>query len=475
MHRLKLIALLLFVVAGLSLASFMVVRNDFGPRIEKSLAEDLAKTQMAVQAIKLARARRLGTLADWLARHPELNLAHALSGASEEVRQKQAFEGVEAIKPLLQKAGRQSYAPDVTLLLDPSGKILARDRFKTPGTAEPLKFPLIARVVRDKARDQDIWRYREQNERMMTAVAAPIFDGTNVVGVLALLYDWGNQMAQDDKAVYKTDVAYFHQDTVYGSSLADHAHVKSLRAFIAPHQSALQEGKMVGPSVLKIGGKRYLALAATFESDASDKGGGFILAASLADALAPVSAFLTRFPFIAAGFLLVSILLGLFLLRSVAAPYERIEHGIMEMVSGNLEHRFDQNLPGNAGALAQALNLLVAQLQGRPPPDREVEDHSWDALMIENAEAVAEAAAAHKGDIDTQAGGLTYGYYQKLFDAYVAARKSVGDQGTVAFGGFTDKVRKNEEALRKRLKCTAVKFDVLVKDGRVVLKPVPIK
>jgi hypothetical protein len=163
------------------------------------------------------------------------------------------------------------------------------------------------------------------------------------------------------------------------------------------------------------------------------------------------------------------------LFRSVVAPYERIEHGVMEMVSGNLEHHFDQNLPGNAGALAHALNLLVAQLQGRPPPDRDVEDHSWDALMIEKVGAEAEPAEEHKGDVDTQAGGLTYAYYQKLFDAYVAARKQVGDSGKVAFDGFVVKVRKNEEALRKKYKCTAVRFDVLAKEGKVVLKPVPIK
>ena len=43
MHRLKLIGLLVFLVVGLSLASYVVVRNDFGPRMQQSVADDLSK------------------------------------------------------------------------------------------------------------------------------------------------------------------------------------------------------------------------------------------------------------------------------------------------------------------------------------------------------------------------------------------------------------------------------------------------
>jgi hypothetical protein len=481
MHRLKLIALLLFLVLGLGLASFMVVRNDFGPRITKAAADDLTKTQLQVQALKFARGRRLVKVADWLARNEEISFVKALREATDEARHREAFSAIARIKPLLQKTKRLDYVPDVTLVLSPQGKIIARNRFETRSDTT-LTFPLIARVVAEKTRDQDIWRYREQNERMMTVALAPILDGANVAGVLALLYEHNNQMAVEDRKAFRAEVAYFHDDKLYGSSLAEPAQIESLRGFVVPNKADLQAGKVVGPTPIDVAGKKFIALAAQFNSDATDRAGGFIIATSLDDALAPVSAFLGRFPFIAVGFLLIAILLGLFILRSVTAPYDRIEQGVLEMVAGNTDHRFDTNLPGGAGTLAHALNLLVAQLQGRPPPDREPEDMAWaDPFFIADLSAEEikahhyEAAAAHRDDLDSQM-GLTLAYYEKLFKDYVDARARAGERGAeIDMGPFVDKVRKNEEVLRRKYRCAAVKFEVLVKEGKVILKPVPIK
>jgi hypothetical protein len=487
MPRLKLVGLLVLLVVGLSVAAYFVVRNDFGPRLRRAVQEDLVKAQMHFRALRFAQDKRLVQVVDWLAQHPELNFTKSLKELDLDSRHREVFATIAAVRPLLQKAQRTEYVPDVVLVTDRAGKVVARDRFVNDW-GHTLDFPLLRRVVEDRARDKDVWRFREQNHRMMTAVAAPILDGAQVIGALALLYEHNNQMALDDRRLFRMEehfhpeVAYFLGENVYGSSLAEPGQIEQIRGFLRPHLAALARGATAGPEPIEVGGRKYLALAAPIDDNATDRSSGYVLLGSLDDALAPVAGFLGRLPFIAAGFLLVAVILGLLVLRSTTAAYDRVEQGVLEMVSGNTEYKFDPHLPGGAGSLGHALNLLVAQLLGRPPPDREPADMAWaDPFFI--AELSAEeitahgyhAVAAHREDLDSGL-GLTLAYYEKLFQEYLEARRRIGERAEeVSLEQFIERVRKSEEALRHKYQCPVVKFQVITREGKVTLKPIPIK
>ena len=66
-------------------------------------------------------------------------------------------------------------------------------------------------------------------------------------------------------------------------------------------------------------------------------------------------------------------------------------------------------------------------------------------------------------------------YLKRVFEEYVAARKQTGE-GTEGLneGGFTAKLKQNEQALLKKYNCRMVRFKVVVKNNQVTLKPVPI-
>jgi hypothetical protein len=488
MQRLKLVGLLAFLVVGLSLAFFFVVRNDFGQRIRRGLSEDLAKTQMHFRALRFAHGKRLLQVAAWLAHNPELNFAKSIKEADETSRHREVFAAIEAIRPVLQKTDRVEYRPETVLVTDTTGKLVARNR-EVAQWGQTLDYPLLARVLTERVRDKDVWKFREQNERMMTVVAAPILDGAQPVGVLSLLYEHNNQMALDDRKIFTREehfhpeVAYFLDDQIYGSTLTGPAQVEQLRQFLRARVAALREGKVVGPEALEVGGRKYQAIAAPFDDNANNRSSGCLLLASEDTALAPVSAFLGRLPFIAAGFLLVSIILGLLILRSVTSSYDRVEQGVSEVVSGNTEYKFDPQLPSGAGSLSHALNLLVAQLLGRPPPDREPEDLTWaDPFFIEMLPPDEvrshgyHPVTDHRSDLDSGL-GLTLAYYEKLFRDYLEARRQAGEKvvENITFEQFVEKVRKNEDALRQKYSCPVVKFEVRTKEGKVTLKPIPIK
>ncbi len=66
-------------------------------------------------------------------------------------------------------------------------------------------------------------------------------------------------------------------------------------------------------------------------------------------------------------------------------------------------------------------------------------------------------------------------YYKRLYNEYLQAREQAGENVEgVTFDSFVTKLRVNEAGLKKKYQCSAVRFRVIFKDGKVTLKPVPI-
>lgn len=64
------------------------------------------------------------------------------------------------------------------------------------------------------------------------------------------------------------------------------------------------------------------------------------------------------------------------------------------------------------------------------------------------------------------------GHYQFVYDKFVGSKKELGENvDSIKYDGFVAKLRNNEEKLIERHGCKAVRFEVLVKDNRVSLRP----
>ena len=63
-------------------------------------------------------------------------------------------------------------------------------------------------------------------------------------------------------------------------------------------------------------------------------------------------------------------------------------------------------------------------------------------------------------------------HYKVVFDKFIGSKKDLGEQvAAITYEGFSAKLRKSEEALIDQHGCKAVRFQVLVKDNRVSLRP----
>lgn len=201
----------------------------------------------------------------------------------------------------------------------------------------------------------------------------------------------------------------------------------------------------------------------------------------------------TLIPILGGVIFLVGLLLILLLIRNWTSSFEQIEQGIHEVINGNHDYQFNFHYKEMlAESMAQSLNLMVAVLTGRSSPDDESETERWvESLLIEDREHL-DAAALLARPPEAVGAGIRAGgfaertreeltrepaeqYYKRLYAEYVAARGAIGENNErVTYVKFVEKLVKNEKALKRKYDCRIVRFNVLLKEGKVVLSPVPI-
>lgn len=175
-----------------------------------------------------------------------------------------------------------------------------------------------------------------------------------------------------------------------------------------------------------------------------------------------------------------------FLINQYTAVFKQIDQGIHELISGNNDYQFpfdyQEELPNS---MAQSLNIMVALLLGRPiPEDEDAVTEEWAAELF----AGAQTAPDESGEIaidSRQISALTTEdelkkesaelYYKRIYNEYIQAREQLGlPSEKVTYMKFIEKLVKNEALLKKKYRCRAIRFAVVIKDDKVTLKPVQI-
>jgi hypothetical protein len=67
-------------------------------------------------------------------------------------------------------------------------------------------------------------------------------------------------------------------------------------------------------------------------------------------------------------------------------------------------------------------------------------------------------------------------HFKEIFDQFVKTKNQCGESTVgLTIEPFAEKLRKNTADLKSRYKCSTVKFQVYVKNGKAALKATPIK
>jgi hypothetical protein len=170
-------------------------------------------------------------------------------------------------------------------------------------------------------------------------------------------------------------------------------------------------------------------------------------------------------------------LVGLYLShRRMIAQVDQIELGVTDIINGNVDRTF-RPVGLELDGLANALNVMLARLLGRPEPGDEEFDEEGNPIIpgrVEFEDTEGQAAPPTDPQLAALAQESEPDYYKRVFTEYVAARKAVGSPDDVSFENFIAKLKVNEGKLKAQYQCRTVRFRVVTKDNKVSLKPVPI-
>jgi len=175
---------------------------------------------------------------------------------------------------------------------------------------------------------------------------------------------------------------------------------------------------------------------------------------------------------------LLFLVVGWMVRRYFILSLDELEKGVANIVAGNMEYTFGVPSRETEG-LAYSLNVLMAQLLGRPEPGEEEEEENEGTggprilfslgAMPDRAYNPGDSQLIPRMDEDRPT------YFTRIFNEYLRAMQDLGEETTgMEIAAFQRKLDVNERMICARLKCSEVRFSVVPGDEEVVLQPYPI-
>ncbi len=465
-------------IAAMTGAVYMSVPSSLESRAKNEVRERVARAQAAMQRNAGLEAIVTARVAKDLAEKYEQPLVEALlvpAGSTDE-----RFRISEAAFAQI-RADKDPNAPNPSVLVvyDSTGKVAVREGQRIVTADEwTTGHKVITEVLSGAVvSSKDVWRYR--NDEYMTVGVAPLFHDNKPFGALVVGYVLDNDSASRDAQRLNAEVAYFAGGQVRVSSLKNrdkdtHARLTAKLDSEGLMKKALESGRADKVVPIWLGDEQYYATATALNNH-EDKTSGAVVMVSLTDEIRPFKKVRLAIGLLGLGALIIAVLAIFLTARSVLAPAEEIELGVTEIINGNIDYVF-KPVGADFDGLANALNVMMSRLTGRPEPGEEEEGEGGESRASVMLDEVEEGAPKQATDQETLALAQESEptYYARLFDEYTRARAASGAKDAVGFEGFVAKLRVNELNLIKKYNCRVVRFKVVTKDGQVTLKPVPI-
>ncbi len=329
----------------------------------------------------------------------------------------------------------------------------------------------------------DIW---DRGAKVWRVAATPVKVAGKVEGALVIAYEITTAETRKEHDQFGTHVAYFKGKSILAFSFSVQGAVSKEDASKA---DALRQALFVGepgkhvaksladqqpsePFQLTFLNETYDAISGFLPGQSSHQNSGFVVLSSLTEAKKPVNHI--RWMLLVMGlFSLIFVLGGMYVItRHFVNAEDKLELGVSEVINGNLEYIFEGK--GEFEGLANAINVMLARLLGRPEPGEELDE---DESMLDPK--VLQIGEADDEDLDSEmatalAAEMEEAYHARLYKEYVDMRQEYGlpTEG-LELDYMIQKLKANEALLKAKYKTDRLRFAVAADDeGRVVLKPV---
>lgn len=483
------------VIAVLTAVSYFMTTSNFESQVRKDAEHRVVKADELLRQNARLKSLDLLKKAEAFAQNDALLAALKESGDARERAADRVFQTYITKLPPDQK-------PDFLALVDANGDLVALLDVSRPAPdswkncagggecgADKLIYPALTLALAERQITSDIWHYQQLKALMEVGVAPIIDDVDEVAGAVVIAYSLTTEAAQRQSGLLGLEVAYVYDDQVFATSFRtdndkeDVGKKDQLGKKLADNDlvaKALSGGE--APVVSMTIGDEYLATAGRLPRFSSkqlpstypEPMAGAVVLMSVTAAREPFSGVGITILVLGLGAIVVALLAMMLTARSILHPIDEIEVGVNDIINGNIDRTFEP-VGSDLDGLANALNVMLARLLGRPEPGEEEYDEAGNLIGAANMDFDTENMSEKDAEAVKLAAEPEQQYYQRLFDEYLAARQQVGEStDSIQFEAFKAKMRLTEGNLKKKKGYRAVRFKVIVQDNKVILKPVPI-
>jgi hypothetical protein len=500
--RLKIIAGNLVAVLLLGLVSYAIVGSDLRQELSSKVVAQIGNDQALIdRSLRLTALEFVDLVKQ---RAGDADVAGVFAALDEPGRRTRAFDAAERSSAWFGDPARGSRGnPDIVVITDDAGKVLARnaDRNRMYNSRLDSALPAVRAAMKDGGAHHDVWKKDDEGKLLELAVSAIRGDGGNIVGTLVVGYDLSNGLARaEGQRLGGRDVAFLVDEKVYSSSFSESL-AKQLKSYLfgagkAATQAAM--GGSVSPTwEASVDGTDFVGVVAPLPFAPSAKVAYAVIADRSHAGSIATSATNT--------ILMLTLVFGLFVLgygfmvgNSIVKPIEQIEEGVLAAINGNTDVRLDTTNP-DLGGVAYRINQLLNVFTGVSEGESEdaegrvsnVRQQDWKDSAFTDGGQVAVGGGTGAGTGVTSAGAnepiddpalaqrlsaeAEDAYYTRVFQEYVAAKKSLGENINIPEDRFTQRLRGNEQALVKKHNVRNVRFVVQKSGSQVNLQPVLIR
>ncbi len=486
-------------IAILTFAAYWVTTSKLENGIHEDVKQRVAKSQELLIQNSSLEMLRLLKHAESLAMDPQLR--DALTGAKAEGGEAKGPDPVLAenvFKKFRAGLSADEAQPDIMAMTDDEGRLIALMSGGTPVTSPvpdsylqggKIKYPALEASIQNQIVTSEIWDY-EGSGAMKVTVAPILGDGINTtLGTVLVAYAITSPEAKKQHELLGAHVVYFYGKSIHATSFGS---AKEQQAELGKNlfeggmaEKALASKKGLGPiKTINYSGEEYLATTGRlprYSSKTLSDGypapeAGAMVLVSLSKATSPVGA--AGLTILLIGFLgIVFVFVAISLTsKRILHPLEEIEIGVNDIINGNLDRTFEP-VGSDLDGLANALNVMLARLLGRPEPGEEEFDEEGNIIRnevqlprihqsgaIDLKQAEAEALAAEP----------VADYLRRIHGEFTNAQAANGEAGSPSYDEFVKNLQANEGALKQKYNAREVRFKVVNEGGKVTLKPLPI-
>ncbi len=281
-----------------------------------------------------------------------------------------------------EKTGKR---PELVFLTDRNGVVLARNI--TPnacpaGRKVAKAMPVISRALDGQATymvwsiDDSPFSSTKQNSEycqlmntgLLELAAAPVWYGDDIAGALVIGFEISNGTAKKNAEMVDLDLAVLTGGDVYSTSFATDTARQSLEQQLKRSDvtekinTVVSKGSTSNVFEILVEDKPYLALVSPVVSAEKKDSVATLIMGSVENAASDLSSLVVLLVIMAVALLIVFIA-GMILTNHFLGPIMAIEEGLLKVINGAFNYRFDVK-SSEVGGLSYRINQLIGVLTG---------------------------------------------------------------------------------------------------------------